>query len=227
MKKIYKIILLIITLIFLSTFNPNTITQALNKENKFFQIKNIIILNNSIIEKREIIEKLNNIYNKNIFLITRSDLEKPLEKTKFLKKIEVKKKYPDTIIIKIFESKPMAYLFKDNSKFVLDSSSKLIKFEKDMKLTKLPSVIGENAENNFLTFFKNLENNNFPVNKIINYYYFQIGRWNIELIDKKTIKFPHNNVDNAIKKSIELLNHKDFENYNIIDLRIDGKIIVE
>ena len=81
MKKIYKIILLIITLIFLSTFNPNTITQALNKENKFFQIKNIIILNNSIIEKREIIEKLNNIYNKNIFLITRSDLEKPLEKS--------------------------------------------------------------------------------------------------------------------------------------------------
>ena len=121
----------------------------------------------------------------------------------------------------------MAYLFKDNSKFVLDSSSKLIKFEKDMKLTKLPSVIGENAENNFLTFFKTLENNNFPVNKIINYYYFQIGRWNIELIDKKTIKFPHNNVDNAIKKSIELLNHKDFENYNIIDLRIDDKIIVE
>ena len=31
----------------------------------------------------------------------------------------------------------------------------------------------------------------------------------------------------AIKKTIELLDRKDFENYNIIDLRIDGKIIVE
>ena len=43
----------------------------------------------------------------------------------------------------------------------------------------------------------------------------------------KTIKFPHNNVDEAIRKSIELLNRKDFENYNIIDLRVNGKIIVE
>ena len=32
---------------------------------------------------------------------------------------------------------------------------------------------------------------------------------------------------NAIIKSIELLEDKDFKNYNIIDLRVDGKIIVE
>ena len=31
----------------------------------------------------------------------------------------------------------------------------------------------------------------------------------------------------AIKKSIELLKREDFKNYNIIDLRVDGKIIVE
>ena len=31
----------------------------------------------------------------------------------------------------------------------------------------------------------------------------------------------------AIQQSIKLLNRKDFENYNIIDLRIEGKIVVE
>ena len=41
------------------------------------------------------------------------------------------------------------------------------------------------------------------------------------------IKFPYNNIEEAIKKSIELLGRRDFEDYNIIDLRIDGKIIVE
>ena len=87
--------------------------------------------------------------------------------------------------------------------------------------------IVQNAENNFLIFLKILEKNDFPVNKVTNYYYFQIGRWDIELMEKKTIKFPHNNVDNAVKKTIELLNRKDFENYNIIDLRVGGKIIVE
>ena len=34
-------------------------------------------------------------------------------------------------------------------------------------------------------------------------------------------------VDDAIKKSIELLKRKDFQKYNIIDLRVEGKIIVE
>ena len=227
MKKFYRIVFFLLLFAFLSTYTPKDLNLNLQDEGNFFQIKKIKVINNFLVNEEEIEEELEAIYRMNIFSLKKSDIEKPLTNVNFLKKIEVKKKYPDTIIIKIFESKPMAYLFKDNSKFVLDSSSKLIKFEKDMKLTKLPSVIGENAENNFLTFFKTLENNNFPVNKIINYYYFQIGRWNIELIDKKTIKFPHNNVDNAIKKSIELLNHKDFENYNIIDLRIDDKIIVE
>ena len=49
----------------------------------------------------------------------------------------------------------------------------------------------------------------------------------IQLKNDKVVKFPYGNIDEAIKKSIELLDRKDFENYNIIDLRIDGKIIVE
>ena len=62
--------------------------------------------------------------------------------------------------------------------------------------------------------------------KIKNFYYFQIGRWDLQLLNNKIIKFPHKNSDEAIIKSVELLDHKDFKNYNIIDLRVDGKIIV-
>ena len=62
---------------------------------------------------------------------------------------------------------------------------------------------------------------------IVNFYYFQIGRWDIQLANNKIIKLPQNNIEDAIKKSIELLEREDFENYNIIDLRVGGKIIVE
>ena len=58
------------------------------------------------------------------------------------------------------------------------------------------------------------------------FYFFQIGRWDLQLANDRIIKLPNNNIKDAIKKSIELLDRKDFENYNIIDLRIDGKIIV-
>ena len=44
---------------------------------------------------------------------------------------------------------------------------------------------------------------------------------------KQIIKFPANKVPEAIQRSVELLARKDFKNYNIIDLRIHGKIVVE
>ena len=96
-----------------------------------------------------------------------------------------------------------------------------------MNFNHLPSVFGNDAENNFVYFFDQLENNNFPIKKIKNFYYFQIGRWDLQLLNNKIIKLPHNNTEDAIKKSVELLNREDFKNYNIIDLRVDGKIIVE
>ena len=39
---------------------------------------------------------------------------------------------------------------------------------------------------------------------IKNYYFFQIGRWDLQLFKETTIKFPYNNIERAIKKSIEL-----------------------
>ena len=227
MKKFYKIILLITALIFLSTFNPKEFNLAKKKGNTLFKIENIEIKNNFLINKDEIEEKLNIIRKENIFFIKRENIEKPLKEIDFLQKIEVKKKYPNTVIIKVFETKPVAFLFKNQVKYVIDSSSNLIVFKKDMKFNNLPGIFGEKAEENFISFLHLLEKNNFPSQKIKNFYYFQIGRWDLQLLTNKVIKFPHNNIENAIIKSIELLDHKNFKNYNIIDLRIDGKIIVK
>ena len=227
MKKLHRIPLLLIAFIFLSTYNPNKFGSTLEEKYTFFEIKNIKIVNNFLIEKSAIKEKLSKIYNKNIFLVKRNDIEEPLRKVNFLEKIEVKKKYPDTIIIKIFETKPVANLFKNKVKYILDSSSNLILFENNLNFNKLPYIFGVDVENNFVNFLNQLNNNSFPNKEIINFYYFQVGRWDVQLINNKIIKFPHNNVEDAIKKSIKLLKHKDFKNYNIIDLRIDGKIIVE
>jgi len=227
MNKFYRIFLLLITFIFLSSYNPNKFNLILEKNNKFFKIQNIIIVNNFLIKKSVINEKLSEIYNKNIFLIKRKDTEKLLKDIDFLKKIEVKKKYPNTLVVKIFETKPIAILFKNKTKYLLDNSSNLISFKENMNFYQLPSVFGDEAENNFVYFFNQLENNSFPINKIKNFYYFQIGRWDLQLLNNKIIKFPYNNTENAIKESIELLDRKDFKNYNIIDLRVVGKIIVE
>ena len=227
MKKLYRIVLLIIVLIFLSSYNPIEFNLILKKNNTFLKIQKIKIVNNFLIKNSEIEKKLSQIYNKNIFLIKRKDIEGPLKEINFLEKVEVKKKYPNTIIVKIFETKPVATLYKNKAKYLLDSSSNLILFEDDMNFNQLPTVFGEGAKNHFIYFFSQLENNNFPIKDVKKFYFFQIGRWNLQLANDKIIKLPHDNIEDVIKKSIELLDRKDFENYNIIDLRIDGKIIVE
>lgn len=227
MKKFYKIILLLTALIFLSTFNPKEFNLAAKKSDTLFKIENIEIKNNFLTNKSEIEEKLSTILKENILFIKREDIEKPLKEIDFLYKIEVKKKYPSTVIIKIFETKPVAILYKNKAKYLLDSSSNLIFFEENANFNQLPRVFGEGAESHFIYFLTRLENNNFPTKSIIKFYFFQIGRWDLQLANDKMIKLPHDNIEDAIKKSIELLNRKDFQNYNIIDLRVDGKIIVE
>jgi cell division septal protein FtsQ len=227
MKKLYRIVLLILVLIFLSTYSPNKFDLILEKNNTFLKIQKIKIVNNFLIKSSEIKEKLSTIYNRNIFSIKKEDIEEPLKEINFLEKVEVKKKYPNTIVVKIFETKPVAILYKNKAKYLLDSSSNLIFFENNMNFNQLPSVFGIGAENYFVYFFNQLENNNFPINNIKKFYFFQIGRWDLQLANDKMIKLPHDNIEDAIKKSIELLNRKDFQNYNIIDLRVDGKIIVE
>ena len=227
MKKFYRIFLLLIIFIFLSTYSPNKFDLTLENNSDFFKINKIVILNNLLIKKGNVKEKLGQIYNKNIFLIERKDIEESLKEIDFLKKVEVKKKYPNTIIVKVFETKPVGVLFKDKDKYILDSSSNLISFDGDLNFDQLPSIFGDDAENNFINFFNQLKVNNFPRKKIKKFYYFKIGRWDLQLANSKTIKFPYNVTNDIIKKSVELLDRKDFVNYNIIDLRVDGKIIVE
>jgi len=227
MKKIYRIILILGTFIFVSTYNPNKLNLNPEKKKVFLKIKKIEIINTSLIQESEIIEKLDHIYNKNILTIRREEIEEPLNQINFLEEIEVKKKYPNTIIIKVYETQPIAIIFKDKIKYLFDNSSNLISFNKTKNFENLPSIFGEGAENNFLNFFNQLENNNFPKEKIKSYYYHKIGRWDLELFDNKIIKFPHDKISETIQKSIEILNREDFQNYNVIDLRIHGKIIVE
>ena len=88
-------------------------------------------------------------------------------------------------------------------------------------------IFGEESEVHLVIFLKSLQNAEFPTQRIKNFYFFKIGRWDIQLKDDQVIKFPFKNVNVAINQSIQLMNRKDFVKYKIIDLRISGKIITE
>ena len=75
MKKLYRIFLLLMVLIILSTYNSNEYGSYIEKNNTFFKIQNIEVTNNFLIAESEVREKLNKIYNENIFLIKSREIE--------------------------------------------------------------------------------------------------------------------------------------------------------
>jgi len=227
MTKTYKIIILLFTFIFLTTYTPKNLNIKNKEENNFFKVKKIEVANNHIIKESIVIKRLNHIYNKNIIFLTNKDILKYLMNLDYLKRIEVKKKYPDTIVIKIYETEPLAVLHRGEEKYILDSSSNLIALEGDLEEKKLPKVFGFEAERDFINFFNQLGTNKFPKNRIESYTYFQINRWDLKLINDQIIKFPSEKRKEAIQQSVELLDRENFKKYKVIDLRIDGKIVVE
>jgi len=227
MNNIYRITLLLGIFLLFSTYTPKDSKFKNKKVYDFFKIKEISISNTKIINENDILEKLKDVYGKNIIFIKKDSIKEPLSSVDFLEKIEVKKKYPNTIILKIFETKPIGIIFKNEKKYFLDNISKLIIFDENLTTKNLPTIFGEDAETNFLKFSELLKKNKFPNTEIKNYYFYQIGRWDLQLLDDKIIKFPETNVQKAILKSIELINREDFKKYKIIDLRLHDKIIVE
>ena len=70
MKKLYRIFLLLALFVFLTTYTPSQLNIFPKKENFFLKVKSIEIVNNNIIEKRNIEKRLSDIYGKNIFFLT-------------------------------------------------------------------------------------------------------------------------------------------------------------
>ena len=227
MRKFYSILLLLLTLILLTTYNPSEMELISNQGNSLFDVKIIKIINNEKIKQDVIEEKLKKIYGQNIFFVKTSEIEKMTRNIIYLQSIEVKKKYPNTLIVKVFETSPLAILLKNSEYYILDSGANLILINADSVTNyNYPHIFGKNSEKYFLNFLQLLKKNNFPIIDIKNYYYFQIGRWDLQLKDGLLIRLPNNMIKNAIEKSIELLNKDDFKNYEVIDLRINGRIIV-
>ena len=157
MKKFYSILLLLIIFTFLTTYNPSEIEFFSNKNNSIFNIKNIKITNNKKINEGDIESKITEIYGKNIFFVKTKDIKNVIKNINFLDTIEVKKKYPNTLIIKIFETEPVAILFKNNEYFLLDSGSNLIPLNKNsVESYKYPHIFGKDSERHFFNFLTSL-----------------------------------------------------------------------
>ena len=88
-----------------------------------FNLKKITIENNFLLKEKEIKKQLSPIYNKSLFNLKNSEIENILIKNSFIEGFDIKKKYPDTLKIRIFDGSfhnhatPMCFLFLQSNIF--------------------------------------------------------------------------------------------------------------
>ena len=219
MKK--RLIIGLLLLFLFSTYNI--------KFNKTFfsnlQIKKITIENNKIIKDKEIKEKLSFLYETNFFFLRTKKIEKKLREIQFIESYQIKKIYPNNLIIKITEKKPIAIIQKSKQKTYFTVRGESIDFRKIKKFEDLPTVFGD--EKSFSTFYVNLKNINFPFEEIKTFYLFESKRWDLLTLKNQLIKLPINNYNKNFLNFISLKDQANFEKYKIFDYRIKDQLILK
>ena len=218
MKKQLVIAFVLFTLLTTITFKEKIIISQLN-------IKEIIVENNSLVKKKDIKKLLTSIYNKNLIFLDNKEIEKALTQNSFIETFDVKKKYPQTLKIRIFEKKPIAILLNKKNKFYLSDKIELIEFKNIKKYQDLPYVFGNRDE--FKIFYNNLKKINFPFDLITKYTLYETKRWDLETTDKIVIKLHSKNYLKNIKNYLDSRSKQNFKKYKIFDYRIDNQLILK
>ena len=224
-KKI-KILFYIFIFIFLSTVSFFERTNIFSNK-IFFPLNKIEIYGYEKVDYVAMQSQLSNLIGQNLLFMNSKDIEEILDENKLISEFTIQKKYPDTVNINLKEVNFVAKVFKDKKKYFLADNDILIPFKDYVIDQDLPNIYGKDAEFYFNDFKKLLKLNNFNINIISSYYFFQINRWDLVTNNQKIIKFPSKGLKEAIKVANKLLNNKDFNKYSVIDLRINNKIITQ
>ena len=123
MKK--RLLVSIALLLLLSTY----ISEKNLKFKFIFNIKEITVKNNKLLSKKDVMNDLSFLYGHNLLFINFKKIENKLKKNNLIENFEIKKIYPNKIIVKIFEKTQFLFC-KIKKKYYYTDKNNLINFSK-------------------------------------------------------------------------------------------------
>ncbi len=218
-RKSKKILLYLFLLIILGTIN----NHFLNKVG-LPKLENIKVLGLNEDTNKKIINDLIYLKFQNLFFLKSSQIKKVIDTNTSVETYSVFKEFPSTIVIEIEETKILANLYKNGSKYFFGSNGKLIKTEN--KKNDKPYLFGNFKNEDFLKFKKIIDNSKLKYSDIKKIYFFDSKRWDIELRNGLLIKLPEKKLLESLNLSTELISSNNFQDIKIIDTRVNGQVIL-
>ena len=219
-KKIY---FYIFSLFFLTTIlNPNFTNSSKDK----FLIKNIEIISNDKKIDDIIQSKINHLLSKNILYLKKNLILDELNNLRYLENLNIRKKYPSTVIVKADKTELIAITYINQKKYFLGKNGKFILAQNITTSNQLPIIFGNFEILDFLKLKKELKKNNLDIPIISKYYFHKNKRWDLYLENNIILKLPSKNISSALKIYNEFSNLNKIKSNTLIDLRVKNRIIV-
>ena len=215
-----KIIIYVLLLFILSTTTGKFLENQKSYSSTINQI-NIEGLSN--IDNSKIFNELNDLFYKNIFLVSKREIQKVISKYNIIEEYSIKKIYPSTININIKPTNFVARLSNNNQ--LVGANGKLIENKENSEI--LPNIFGEFNSENFLNFKKNIVVSKFNFNELKTLYFFPSNRWDILTHDDILIKLPQDDISKSLNLAYKIINSNDFKNKKLIDLRVNNHLIMK
>ena len=216
-----KIIIYLLFLFILST----TSAKFINDQNALSSsVSKINITGLSERKNLEILNNLNNILYKSIFVISKDEIKKILEKHNIIQEFSIKKIYPSTLKIEIKPTKFIARV-SNNGQYLVGANGKLIEDRNNSEL--LPYIFGEFNSQHFLSFKQNIEKSIFSFSNLKTLYFFPSGRWDILTDNDILIMLPQEHLVTSLNLSKKLIDNDNFKDNKFIDLRVRNHLVTK
>ena len=215
-----KIIIYLLFLFILSTTSSKVVYKQNSYSSKINQI-NVEGLSNT--DNSKIFNELKNLFYKNILLIQKEEIQKVIDRYNIIEEYSIKKIYPSTINVEIKPTKFIARL--SSSDQLVGANGKLIEDKENNEI--LPYIFGKFNSQNFLNFKKIITESKFIFKKFKTLYFFPSNRWDILTNDNILIKLPRDNIPESLNLAYKIIRSNNFENTNLIDLRMDSHLIIK
>ena len=134
-KKIRKKLILFFAFFF-------SITILILLKAPFFNIQDVKVENNKVINSKEIIDK-SELYGKNIFYINQKDVRSKIEANPYIDGVQLKRVLPNGIVINVTERKTVYFFKNSDGIYVLNSELKILEKRDNidgMSLTELTGI---------------------------------------------------------------------------------------
>ena len=146
----------------------------------------------------------------------------------WIETVNIERRLPGTIDVKITERRPFALWQIDNHITLVDLNGYVINVPNIKSFTYLPLIVGAGAPKNASILFEVVQSEPDLYSSLESAVWVGARRWDLYFFDGLKVRLPENDVPKAMKRLARLLNFSNYKQHKIvsIDLRLPNRTAI-